>query len=278
MSSAVGRITKVIASLNKVIEKGKGFCKKKKGEKVQPTEERLLHCNTIATMNTKMEKKLERYVGIGTMAKHFEMENDFIGELNEALINRERKNLYVFIDIENMQQALPDYLTREDFHTFVFSSSAKLENRKHILRVAPKNARIHFRQVGTRKDEADVDLIVLCTELHAITTMLKRHKDQWVIMSNDHIFECLTETLNRSGTNMTLPKFDQCKKMSSKAKVQNVEAKTNVGAAVMVPDSNENVTAPGCKKEARMCRSNECPSLSPNIKAVKKKKKEKTTV
>lgn len=65
--------------------------------------------------------------------------------------------------------------------------------------------------------------------------------------------------------------------MSSKAKVQNVEAKDNLGAVVMVPDSEEHVAAPERKKEAGMCRSNECPSLSPNIKAVKKKRK-KTTV
>jgi hypothetical protein len=150
---------------------------------------------------------MNRLLGVGKMAKQFNFNDLFASNLLCALAKQHTNNQYIFVDIENYQMPLPSKFATDKMTTFTFASAAKASLRQKLSNVATKTVKsdcVHFHTVPAGPDAADVDLIMLCSQLHLLATLLGRDNDVWIIMSNDHIFKPLATMLHQQGREVHL--------------------------------------------------------------------------
>ena len=152
--------------------------------------------------------KLKQGISIlkqGILTRQYRFKKVFALSLLSAIADEQKPIQFVFVDVENYQSPLPPSFV-DGRTTFTFASAAQEGLEKKMLRIAPlpfaNESFVHLHRVPTGPDAADVDLIMLCSQLRLIAG--GRQNDRWIVMSNDNLFQSLETGMKDAGAEVHL--------------------------------------------------------------------------
>jgi ribosomal protein S26 len=181
-------------------------------------------------------------------AKTFDIKNDFIKYLEQALEDRTQQLCVLLVDLDNVphfwQKSSSDALSRSPIKVFTFGSA------NHAAGVAfSSSGNWHFSLALKTKDAADAILNLIAGYLQSLISAFDRQGDVLVVpISDDQIFLQTEQTLHKGGTPvMIMSRADAARGLFPKKLAAAHDDSSEIGTTT--DDSSDNWCCDQCGKE-----------------------------